>query len=272
MTSAEITRLPVRRRSIRVAHVITRFIAGAGGVALRGASGLDPSRFQSTIITAPGGPLIERAELAGLEVLTLRHMRPDIAPVDDIAGVAELRGLLAVGGFDIVHTHSAKAGALGRIAAHRAGVPVVVHTFHGFPFHAFQSRVRRGSYLAIERRLGRITDRFVAVSSAVAADAIRLGIAPPERVRVIFVSVDENRGQSGPASRALARGMLAVPGDAPLIGTVGRVDDQKAPLQFVDAIAAVDYPDLRAVWIGDGPLRPAMEARIQARGLGGASG
>lgn len=256
---------PVPRGRIRVAEVVTRFIAGAGGVALRGATGLDPARFEATIVTAPGGALIEQAAAAGLEVLTLRHMRHEIAATDAIAGVRELRSLFEVGRFDVVHTHSAKAGALGRIAAHEAHVPAVVHTFHGFPFHAFQSPLRRSAYIAAERSLGRITDRFVAVCSTMAAEAVRLGIAPAERVCVIPVSIVDRSVARDASSRARARRLLGVPDDVPLVGTVGRLDYQKAPGHFLEALVRLDR-GVHGVWIGDGPWRADVEA--QARGLG----
>ena len=152
---------------LRVAQVITRFIAGAGGVALRGAVALDPDRYSVTVLSAPGGPLLAEAERAGTESLQMFRQY-----------VRELRAR----NFDVVHTHSSKAGALGRIAARRAGVPAIVHTFHGFPFHNRQAWPLRATYIQVERRLGRITDRFLAVGGAVAAEAIRLKIAPAERV------------------------------------------------------------------------------------------
>src|SRR5204863_5423497 len=86
---------------------------------------------------------------------------------------------LADGDFDIVHTHSAKAGGLGRVAARRVGVPAVVHSFHGFPFHEFQSPVTRRGLISIERRLGRFTDYFVTDGTVTAAEAVRLRLAPP---------------------------------------------------------------------------------------------
>jgi glycosyltransferase involved in cell wall biosynthesis len=252
---------------IRVAQVVTRFIAGAGGVALRGATGLDPARFESTIVTAPGGSLIEQATVAGLEVLTLRHMRHDIAPGDAIAGVRELRALFDLGRFDVVHTHSAKAGALGRIAAHEAHVPAVVHTFHGFPFHAFQSPLRRSAYITAERRLGRITDRFVGVCSTTAAEAVRLGIAPAERMHVIPVSIADRSVVRDASTRARARRLLDIPDDVPLVGTVGRVDYQKAPGDFLEALVRLGR-GVHGVWIGDGPLSAEVEAQGRTLGLG----
>lgn len=259
---------PPTPRRTRVAHVVTRLIAGAGGVALRGALALDGRRFESVILTAPGGPLVEQASAAGLEVVTLRSMRHDIAPAGDVAGVRELRCFFEIGCFDVVHTHSAKAGALGRIAARRASVPAVVHTFHGFPFHPFQSRLRRAAYLAAERRFGRLTDRFVAVSSTVAAEAVRLGIAPAERIRVIPVSIADPGAPGRAATRAQARRLLDVPESAVLIGSVGRLDHQKAPHHFLEVVAALPA-GVRAVWIGDGPLRLEVLARARRLGLEG---
>jgi glycosyltransferase involved in cell wall biosynthesis len=255
------------RGRIRVAQVVTRFIAGAGGVALRGATGLDPARFESTIVTAPGGSLIDQATAAGLEVLTLRHMRHDIAPTDAIAGVRELRSLFELGRFDVVHTHSAKAGALGRIAAREAHVPAVVHTFHGFPFHPFQSPLRRSAYIVAERRLGRVTDRFVAVCSTMAAEAVQLGIAPAARVCVIPVSIADRSVPRDASTRARSRRLLGVADDVPLMGTVGRLDYQKAPGDFLEALVRLG-PDVHGVWIGDGPWRADIDARARGLGLG----
>ena len=257
---------PVHRRT-RVAQVITRFIAGAGGVALRGAMSLDPERFDVVFLTGPGGPLAERATAAGFEVLTLRHMRPELAPADAYAGLREIHSLLEVGRFDVVHTHSTKAGALGRVAARAAQVPAIVHTFHGFPFHDFQSAARRTAYVNAERRLGRITDRFVGVSEAVAAEAVRRGIASPERMRVIPVSVEGRTVLKTAQSAARGRSLLGIPAGVMLIGTVGRIDLQKAPHHFVEAIANLARPDVHAVWIGDGPQRAEMDALIRRRGL-----
>ena len=145
----------------------------------------------------------------------------------------------------------------------------MVHTFHGFPFHEFQSRARRCAYVGIERYLGRRTDVFLAVGGAVAAEAVRRGIAAPERVRVINPAIDWPGAQGSAAVRDAARRRLGVPVGCKIVGTVGRVDYQKAPESFVDAIVALDRPDVYAVWIGDGPLRREMEQRADRRGLQG---
>jgi glycosyltransferase involved in cell wall biosynthesis len=252
---------------IRVAQVITRFMAGAGGVALRGALALDPDRYEVTVLAGSGNRLIEEATAAGIKVVMVDSLRPEIMPTEDWRALRQLEGLLGQGRFDVVHTHSSKSGALGRLAAHRVGVPMIVHTFHGFPFHEFQSRSRRAGYVAIERYLGRYTHAFLAVGTSVAAEAIRRGIASPDRVRTIGVAVDTASPAPTIRDRAEARRLLGVPPGTSVVGTVGRLDYQKAPEDLVRAVAATGRTDVFGVWIGDGPLRVEVAGLVARLGL-----
>jgi glycosyltransferase involved in cell wall biosynthesis len=255
------------RPRAKIALVVTRFVAGAGGVALRGALALDRDRFEVTIFAANGGRLLDEASAEGLEVIRLEHMRPEISPLEDRRCVGELIEMFQDQAFDLVHTHSAKAGAVGRIAARRTGVPAIVHTFHGFPFHGFQSRARRAAYIRAERRLGRSTDMFFAVGAQTAADAVRLRIAAPERVRAILSPVASDVVPLTRTSRAEARRLLHVPPGMRVVGSVGRLDYQKAPHDLIEAVASIESMPVCAVWIGDGPLRPKMERLIRDKGL-----
>jgi glycosyltransferase involved in cell wall biosynthesis len=262
---------PVRApvRPLRVAQVVTKLTAGAGGVALRGALSLDRDRFDTTIFAAEGGSLIPRAKDAGVDVVSLRYMAPGrrVYPWIDLQGVREVTSHLAAGGFDLVHTHSAKAGGLGRLAARRVGVGTVVHTFHGFPFHQFQSPLRRRALVETERRLGRITDYFVGIGAAVAAEAVRLRIAPPDRIRAMAPPIDSVPPVSDPARRR-ARGLLGIPLEAKVIGTVARLDSQKSPEDLVRAVAALRRVDVWLAWVGDGDLRARTERLAAKLGLG----
>jgi glycosyltransferase involved in cell wall biosynthesis len=280
-------------RKLRVATVITRMTAGAGGVALRGALALDPDDYEVTIIAggsgfdghaawdgsdvlrgpdavrgAPPGDLLATAEAAGIQVIRVPGLVPEIAPRRDRATLRTLTDLAGEGRYDVVHTHSAKAGALGRLAAHRAGTGRIVHTYHGFPFHDFQSRWRRHTYIAIERWLGQRTDAVLAVGAAVAADTARLRLVSPEQIRTIAPAVDAVGYPAGTAARGLARRRIGIAPGIRLVGTVGRVDYQKAPEQWVHAFAEVAGDDVWGMWIGDGPLRDKMLARVQRLGLG----
>lgn len=277
---------------LRIATVITRMTAGAGGVALRGALALDPERYETTVIAgatgltgaqgggdgevltgvdaikdAPPGDLLAEAYAAGLQVMRVRSLVPQISPRQDRTALRTLTRIYAGGGFDIVHTHSAKAGALGRLAAVRTGVPRIVHTLHGFPFHQFQPWGKRAVYAGIERYLGRRTHALLAVGGGVAAEAVRLRLALPERIHTIAPAVETTATGAGSAVRGLARRRLGLPTGIRLVGTVGRIDYQKAPQQWIDALASVGGGDVWGVWIGDGPLRADLLAHARKRGL-----
>lgn len=272
--------------------MITRMAAGAGGVALRGALALDPDRYEIVMVAgstsmagaraagadevlfgpdavkdASEGDLLVEAYTAGLEVARVPALVPEISPHDDVATLRTLTRLFADGGYDVVHTHSAKGGALGRLAADRALVSRIVHTFHGFPFHEFQSPWLRAGHVAVERFLGRRTHAFLAVGSAVAAEAVRRRLADPERIRTIPPAIEPIGRPPGPAARRDLRRTLGVPPGARVVGTVGPIDYQKAPEDWIDALAAIPANDVWGVWVGDGPQRRALLARARRYGL-----
>jgi glycosyltransferase involved in cell wall biosynthesis len=254
-------------RRIEVAQIVTRFIAGAGGVALRGALHLDPDRYGITIVTGQGGPLTEAAAAAGMRVVIEPSLVAPISPRDDAIALKRLTAICQRSDFDAVHTHSAKAGTLGRLAAHRAGVRLIVHSYHGFPFHEFQSAARRAVYVAIERRLSRITDVVLAIGSGVATEALRRGLADPRTLRTVAPVVDARTVNRTPESRQVARAALGLSTDMPVIGTVGRIDFQKAPEHLVQALARLRHKDAVAVWIGSGPLSDKLAGEIRRNGL-----
>ena len=239
---------------VKVLHVITRFWAGAGGNTLVSAAGMDSDRYEVWIAGCPGGPLWAEAEEAGIRTVQVKGFKEVISPVDDLAVLARLVRLIRSERFTVVHTHSSKGGFLGRIAARLCGVPVVVHTVHGFSFHDFMSPLRRRSYLALERSLRFSTDAFLAVSPRVAVEAVEARLARPGQIAVApsAVELDQVPFSSDPATRF----EIGVPPGVPLIGTVGRIDHQKAPLDFVRmaALVARRRPDARFVMVGDGPL------------------
>jgi glycosyltransferase involved in cell wall biosynthesis len=246
------------RRPLRVVTLITRLEGGAGVLTLRGARALPPGQFQVTIVTGSGNYLLEAAADAGLEVIMEPALRTPIEPRSDLRALRALTALLERRSFDVAHTHTAKAGVLGRMAARRAGVPRIVHTYHGFPFHEFQSRRRRGAYVAVERRLGRVTDVALCVGTGVAVEAIRRGLVPPERIRTIGVAVDGAQEPELPArnreARERARRALGLPAEATVVGAVGRLAYQKAPEDFLAMLQLLGRPGVVGVWVGGGEL------------------
>jgi len=255
-------------RPLRVATMITRLEGGAGVLMLRGAKALDPGQVQATIITGSGNHLLEEANAAGLEVIMEPALRTPIDPRSDLRALGSLSSLLRERCFDVAHTHTAKAGALGRMAARRAAVPRIVHTYHGFPFHEFQSRSRRGAYIVIERRLGRITDVALCVGTGVAVEAVRRRLIAPERIRTIGVAVEPVAGAELPArvpgARDRARRALGLPGDATVVGAVGRLAYQKAPEDFLAMMRHLNRADVVGVWVGGGELADRIGRLVRA--------
>jgi glycosyltransferase involved in cell wall biosynthesis len=257
------------RLPLRVATVITRLEGGAGALALRGAKVMGPEAVTPTIVTGSGGRQLDEAAACGIEVLVEPVLREVIAPRSDLLALGRLEAIFRERNVDVVHTHCAKAGAVGRLAARRAGVPRIVHTFHGFPFHQFQSVVRRQAYVSVERRLGRMTDVALCVGSAVAAEAVRRELVAPERVAVIGVAVDgpgrlrASMSARLPEARRRARGALGLPDDATVVGAVGRLTYQKAPEDFITAMAQLGRPDVIGVWVGGGELADQVARRVR---------
>lgn len=254
---------------LRVATVITRLEGGAGVLALRGALAIDSNAIRPTIVTGSGDRLADAAAAAGLEVIVEPALRAPIAPASDLRALRLLEMMFAERDFDVVHTHCAKAGSVGRVAARRAGVARIVHTYHGFPFHEFQSAARRQIYVSIERRLGRITDVALCVGAGVAAEAVRRELIAPQRVTTIGVAVTgpDRMTARDPAARRRARMALGLAADATVVGVVGRLTYQKAPEDFVAAVSQLDRPDLVGIWVGGGELA-ARVARLARASYG----
>lgn len=257
---------------LRVVTVITRLEGGAGGLALRGVLGLSREQFEPLIVTGGGGRLLAEAAGHGIEVIVAPGLKPSIAPQADLRALRWLTALLAERRPDVVHTHCAKAGAIGRLAASRAGSARIVHTYHGFPFHEFQPAARRRAYIAAERRLGRLTDVGLCVGTGVAVEAIRRELLPPHRVRTIGVTIDRGgcwpvaAGSAGPQARRLARERLGLPTHGTVVGAVGRLTYQKAPEDFVAALRQCGRRGVTGVWIGGGEQADSVRALAAASG------
>jgi glycosyltransferase involved in cell wall biosynthesis len=259
-------------RRLRVLTVITRLeLGGAQRVALHTASNLDRESFLAGLAWGPGDVLDDEAraldDVVKFEIGDL--VRP-VAPIKDFRALAGLRD--AIRRFDphVVHTHSSKAGVLGRLAARLEHVPAVVHTVHGFGFTPLQSPVKRAVFFRAEKAATRWTDHFVAVSGVNRDRGIELGLWTADEVSVIRAGVDLDRFRA-PGNGGDTRRRLGVPEGVPMVSQIGNFKPQKAPLDFVHAAVRIarDRPDVRFVMVGDGPLRGEAEVLAAELGLAG---
>ena len=256
---------------MRVCHVITRLIiGGAQEAAVNACAYVDRDAFPSVLVTGPQtgaeGDLRPLARELDVPIIELPSLVREISPRHDPRALRDLRHVLREHRPEIVHTHSSKAGLLGRRAAHREHVPVVVHTVHGWSFHDHMPGWQRTVYRQLERRAAPWTDRLVTISRLDREKGLGARIGTPAQYEVIHELNDLSR--YGGRSQASARDRLGLPTDAFVVGTVGRLSEQKDPETWVRAAATVAAaaPAARFVMVGDGPLRP--EVGRLARELG----
>lgn len=253
---------------LKVAHIITRLdFGGAQGNTLYTAAHLDRSRFDALIIAGPGGILDAKAE-AGRLRYAASLVRP-VSPFRDLAAFFELRSLLKELKPDIVHTHSSKAGILGRLAAAAAGVPAVVHTFHGFGFHPRQGALKRGFYVLLEKLCAPLSGALVFVSRSNMETAKAAGIGDPARYALIRSGV---KLSAYPAriDRGAVRARLGLAPSDLVVLSIGNAKPQKNPGAFLEAAArlAPERPSVRFVFVGGGEALQSLRAQAAARGLG----
>lgn len=260
-------------RRFRVAHVITRLCqGGAQENTFHSVRLASRDRFDADLISGPTageeGSIEPLAEAAGVPILREPHLLRRIAPAHDLRALASLTARFRDARYDIVHTHTSKAGYVGRLAARRAGVPIIVHTPHGNIFDGYFSGPVTRMFIAMERRAARWTDRLIELTASGVRDHLALGIGRPEQFRVIFSGVDFAPFEAALSLRDAMRAALgAAPGDE-LIGGVGRLETVKGFTYFVDAARLVLGQESRArfVLVGAGSLDAELRAR--AAGLG----
>jgi glycosyltransferase involved in cell wall biosynthesis len=210
----------------------------------------------------PEGSLIDEVKRRDLPMFIEPFLIREIHPLKDVIAFFRIVRVIRKRRYDIVHTNSSKAGILGRWAARAAGVPVIVHTVHGWGFHDRQNALERNLYIRMERFTRRFTHAYVAVTVRDIDKGVKNGIGHPADYVVIRSGIELSRFRNPVVPRDIVRRRLGIPESAKVVGTVTRLSPQKAPLVFARAIlmAAGRMPDAYFVIVGDGPLRPKVEA------------
>lgn len=244
---------------IRVCHIVTRLaVRGVPRQVLELAEGLDRARFQVRVLTGHSesceGDLWDEARDRGIDVTRIEALRRPIHPIRDGFALAQLYRYLRSHPCDIVHTHIAKAGLLGRMAARLAKVPFVLHTYHGTPNEWIGDGTSARLFRGIERRAAAKTDRLIAVSEAVRREMSAMGIGSASRWCVIRNGISpifRSEPFSSPTQRNRAQ-LLAV----------GSLTEEKGYDVVLRALPTIvsSHPDVELVFIGDGPLKASLQA------------
>ncbi len=258
---------------MKICHVITRIIVGGAQentlLSLRGhlENGHEAVLLSGRTI-GPEGNLLDEIPIPGLRVIHNDHLRREISPVHDLIALRQLQQTFADEKFDVVHTHSSKAGVLARYAAARAGIPVVVHTVHGPSFHRYQSRWKNYLYILCERFGARYSDRNYVVATAMSDMYTRNLIGKPESYVTLYSGMDLTPYLTSKQDSELARG-LGLDVSAPVVGKIARLFELKGYDFFVQAAAkiATAIPNVQFLVVGDGVLRESIEKEVDRIGL-----
>lgn len=260
-------------RKMKICHIITRMIVGgAQENTLYTILGHLRRGHEVTLITGPSpgreGKLLQNVDFPPFETIELPSLVRELDPVNDFKAYRALKKLLADRKFDVVHTHSSKAGVIGRIAARRAGTPVVVHTVHGQAFHPYEKGWKNAIYKLSERIAARDCDRIFAVAQAMIDQCVEASIAPREKYKVVYSGMDTSAFANAVREPELRR-ELGIPEHARVIATLARLFPMKGYEYVVPAAAEIirDYPDTHLLLIGDGPMRDELDARISSMGM-----
>jgi glycosyltransferase involved in cell wall biosynthesis len=259
---------------MNIVHIITRLIVGgAQENTLLSCEGQHDRGHDVTLITGPSlgpeGSLMERAATYGYRVETLDSMRRSILPIKDWRTYRSLVRRLREIRPDVVHTHSSKAGIIGRWAAHAAGVPVVIHTIHGLAFTASTSRIVNTAYRRAEKWTAPITARIVCVADAMRDQSLAGGVGKREQYVTVYSGMKTGPFIDPPVSRAAVRRQLGLADEHIAVGTIARLFYLKGHEDLLAAAPELcrKYPNLRFLWIGDGLLRGEFERHILQMGL-----
>lgn len=257
-------------RIIKVCHIITLLeLGGAQQNTLHTVSHLNRGDFHPILICGEGGLLDEEAKaLRNVPVYFLSSLRRSIHPLKDVRALIDIYLILKKEKPDIVHTHSSKAGIIGRWAAFLSGVPVIIHTIHGFGFHGEQAIMKRSLFIFLERITSTITSAFVAVSKENIEKGRRWEIIKEGQAYLIrsgiklkdFIDTNSDEGLK-------FRQSMNIPAEAPLIGMVACFKPQKSPLDFVKIASEVlrNVKGAYFIMVGDGELREKIEEERQKR-------
>ncbi|MBI3299488.1 MAG: glycosyltransferase family 4 protein [Elusimicrobia bacterium] len=255
----------------KVLHIVTRLdLGGAQQNTLYTVGHMDPARFEMVLACGAGGVLDDEAKSLGVKVRFVEDLVREVSPLRDLTALFQLAQIIREENPDVVHTHSSKAGILGRLAARLVGVPYVIHTFHGFGFHDRMNALVKWVTVGIEKLAAEWSDRLIFVSKANMETARELGFVEDGNWSLIRSGVKLS-ALPAKVDREAKRRELGVRIHKPLVIGIGNLKPQKNAEDFLRVAEAAlkEVPEACFIYIGDGPLRSKLEARIIARGMSG---
>ncbi len=255
----------------RIVHIITKLeLGGAQQNTLYTCKKLNQDKYEVFLMSGPEGYLIKEAlNIEHVKFIPVPSMERPLSPIKDFKALLEIRKELKKIKPHLVHTHSSKAGILGRWGAWLAGVPVIIHSIHGFAFHPFMNRIKRSIYIRAEKLTAQITTKFIAVARSNINKGINNGIFKEGRCQIIRSGIDIALFRDATTDRKKKLLELGIEDTKKIVCMVACLKPQKAPLDFVKVARFVkeDHPDAQFLLVGDGELRPDVEEAVSSYGL-----
>ncbi len=248
---------------IKVIHIITRLDKGGSAEnTFLTVKGLDKEKYDVTLMSGPvDDPSQERrkqVEDSGVQYIHISKLVRNLNVLYDSIALFKISRFLAKEKFDIVHTHTSKAGLLGRFAAKLAGIPHIVHTPHGHVFFGYFGLLKTKIFIFLEKLAARIADKIVTLTSREKSDYISCKIAGEEKFVVIHSGIELSKYQKlSQDEKTKLKKEIGLPSNSFVVGTVGRLVPVKAPELLIKASQPIftQYPDTYFVFAGDGPLK-----------------
>jgi len=258
-------------RKLNVLHTITKLeLGGAQENTLYTLQKLNRKKYSLFLVANDEGILLEKAKrMKDVELFFIPELARPISPLKDFIALIKLFHFCRREKIDIIHTHSSKAGIIGRWAARLAKVPIIIHTIHGWGFYPRQNLLKRRLFIFLEKITGRITDRLVAVSGANIETGIENGIGSKEKYALIRSGIKPSRFHNVKVDIAEKKKELGLEEDTKVVAMIAPFKPQKAPLDFVKMAnqVIIKKPDTQFLLIGDGGLRPEIERSIKELNL-----
>ncbi len=261
--------MSLNKSKIKILQVITLFsVGGATETVISMASGLKDVGYDVHIATGPNipseGSMYETAKNLGIPVFTFKNMKRAINPIRDLITTYQLIKFIKSGEYDVVHTHSSKAGVIGRIAAKIAGAKVIVHTVHGLHFHQYQSRLKYYVYVKMEKFASLFCDKVIGVTFTIIDTMIKNNIIKQDKGVMIRSAFDLTSYQSL-NFREKANEIYGIQNYDIVIGNIGRFSILKGHQFLIDAFKMVvkEVPNAKLLLVGNGELEKILKEVVQ---------
>src|SRR5437773_5033977 len=263
-----------KQRPVRVLHIMTRLIVGgAQENTLLSVEGLGKmTEYDVVLMTGIDkgreGELLSRARHT-TKLLVVPELGRAINPLCDLIAFVKVYRLIRKGKYHIVHTHSSKAGVLGRIAAWLAGTPLIVHTLHSLVFHEYQPWIANFTWRTVKKICAPLTHHFISVSSIISEKAVAVGIARREKFTTIYSGMELDWFLKAKVDPGKVRREFGIPEDSPVVGKIARLFPLKGHDELMDAAPEIVrcVPTVRFFLIGDGMLQEHLKKRAETLGI-----